>query len=81
VKPNFVVIVSDEHDGGLLGAAGHARVRTPHLDGLAASGTLFERAYCAGPVCVPSRLSRLTGRTRPGAERRRAAQRESWERR
>ena len=59
----MLVILSDEHDGALLGAAGHPHVRTPHLDRLATSpgGTLFERAYCAGPVCVPSRLSLLTG--------------------
>lgn len=62
MKPNLLVIVSDEHDGALLGAAGHPHVRTPHLDRLTAGGTLFERAYCAGPVCVPSRLSLLTGR-------------------
>ncbi|HET7770860.1 MAG TPA: sulfatase-like hydrolase/transferase [Chloroflexota bacterium] len=62
--PNILIIFSDEHDGALLGAAGHPQVRTPHLDRLAVSpgGTLFERAYCAGPVCVPSRLSLLTGK-------------------
>ena len=60
--PNIVVIVSDEHDGAALWAAGHPAVRTPNLDRLAAGGTLFERAYCASPVCVPSRLSLLTGR-------------------
>jgi choline-sulfatase len=60
--PNLLVIVSDEHDGALLGAAGHPHVQTPNLDRLAATGTLFQRAYCAGPVCVPSRLSLLTGR-------------------
>jgi arylsulfatase A-like enzyme len=35
--------------------------RTPHLDRLAATGALFERAYCAQPVCAPSRASILTG--------------------
>ena len=31
------------------------------LDSLAATGARFERAYCAAPVCVPSRFSMLTG--------------------
>jgi choline-sulfatase len=59
---NLLVIVSDEHDPAVSGCYGHPRVQTPHLDRLAAQGTLFERAYCASPVCVPSRLALLTGR-------------------
>ncbi|MHB8897586.1 MAG: sulfatase family protein [Thermoguttaceae bacterium] len=31
------------------------------MDGLAASGVRFERAYSANPVCVPSRVSMMTG--------------------
>ncbi len=60
-RPNLLVLFSDEHDGAVLGAAGHPQVQTPHLDALAARGLLFERAYCNGPLCVPSRLSFLSG--------------------
>ena len=35
---------------------------TPHLDALAAWGTCFEHTYCASPLCVPSRMTFLTGR-------------------
>ncbi|MEO1524748.1 MAG: sulfatase [Planctomycetota bacterium] len=45
-----------------LGCYGHPIVKTPHLDRLAARGTLFQRAYCAQAVCNPSRSSLLTGR-------------------
>src|SRR5687768_2607377 len=41
--------------------SGAPRIRTPHLDRLAAGGTLFEQAYCTQPVCSPSRASVLTG--------------------
>ena len=37
-------------------------VKTPHLAALAASGIVFERAYCNQPVCSPSRNSFMTGR-------------------
>ncbi len=45
-----------------LGCYGHAQMKTPHMDALAASGTLFNRAYCQQAVCSPSRISLLTGK-------------------
>ena len=44
-----------------LGAYGADAVQTPHLDGLAAAGTVFLRAYAQQGVCNPSRASMLTG--------------------
>jgi choline-sulfatase len=60
--PNIVVVLSDEHAAAATGAYGHRDVRTPHLDRLAGQGWLFENAYCTSPMCVPSRLSLLSGR-------------------
>lgn len=59
---NTLVIMSDEHNPKMLGCAGHALCRTPHLDALAARGTRFTRAYTTSPICVPARASFATGR-------------------
>jgi iduronate 2-sulfatase len=43
-----------------LGCYGDVAI-TPHMDALAARGTLFERAFCQQSLCNPSRTSVLTG--------------------
>src|SRR6478752_651694 len=60
-RPNILLIMADQHSPHVLGCYGDPVVRTPHLDALAARGALFENAYCQSPLCVPSRMSFLTG--------------------
>ncbi|MBA2278280.1 MAG: sulfatase-like hydrolase/transferase [Chloroflexia bacterium] len=62
MRPNLLIIMSDEHAPHFSGAYGHPLVQTPHLDRLVAEGVLFEQAYCNTPLCVPSRMSFMTGR-------------------
>ncbi|MBV8509065.1 MAG: sulfatase-like hydrolase/transferase [Xanthobacteraceae bacterium] len=45
-----------------LSCYGHPTLKTPHIDGLAARGTRFTRAYVQSPICGPSRMSFYTGR-------------------
>ncbi|HEU5317223.1 MAG TPA: sulfatase-like hydrolase/transferase, partial [Chloroflexota bacterium] len=61
-RPNVVLITTDQQRWDTLGCYGNRVVRTPHLDGLAAEGVRFERAYVTNPVCTPSRATLLTGR-------------------
>lgn len=61
--PNVVLICTDQWRGDCLSIAGHPLVRTPYLDGLARSGTLFTNAYSAHPTCVPARMTLMTGLT------------------
>lgn len=61
-RPNIVWILSDQHRADAWGAASDGLVKTPAMDRLAAEGTTFTRAFCQGPLCVPSRASLLTQR-------------------
>jgi len=45
-----------------MGCAGDQYVQTPNLDRMADGGVRFAQNYCAGPLCVPSRLTFLTSR-------------------
>jgi N-sulfoglucosamine sulfohydrolase len=58
--PNIVLIISDDH-GQDTGAYGNPVIRTPHLDALAAEGTLFPYAFATTPSCSPSRSVVLSG--------------------
>ena len=61
-KPNILVIMADQHRAGLTRAGGFPLDTMPTLDGLAARGVSFDRAYTTAPLCVPARVSMLTGR-------------------
>ena len=54
--------MSDQHNPHVLGSSGDTLVRTPNLDHLARGGVRFGNNYCNHPLCVPSRMSFLTGR-------------------
>ncbi|MDO8543645.1 MAG: sulfatase-like hydrolase/transferase [Opitutaceae bacterium] len=61
--PNVVFIMTDQHSADALSCRmGDKYLKTPALDGLAARGTYFSRAYAANPLCMPARNSIFTGR-------------------
>lgn len=60
--PNIVLIISDDHAWADYGFMRHPTVKTPSIDRLAASGTLYTRGYVATAVCRPSLATLLTGR-------------------
>jgi arylsulfatase A-like enzyme len=61
-KPNILLISTDEHRFDCLGCYGNPVIRTPHIDAIAAGGVRFARAYVQNPMCMPSRMSIMTGR-------------------
>ena len=60
--PNLLYIHSDQHSPYVAGCYGDPLVETPHLDALAERGVVFDNTYCPSPICVPSRMSMLSGR-------------------
>lgn len=61
-RPNFIVILTDDHGYGDVSSYERRDVHTPHIDRLAAEGMLFTRMRANATVCSPTRAALLTGR-------------------
>lgn len=57
LRPNVLIIMTDQQNLATLGCYGNEAPHTPHIDALADSGVLFENTYVTTPLCVPSRAS------------------------
>lgn len=62
-RPNIVVLLCDDLGYGDLSSFGHPIIQTPNLDKLAETGIKLTNFYSASPVCSPSRVGLLTGRS------------------
>jgi len=60
--PNVILIVSDDQHWSDYGFMGHAYLRTPALDRLAAESLVFPNGYVPSSLCCPSLASLITGR-------------------
>jgi choline-sulfatase len=60
-QPNILIVCSDQHSVHVSGSYGNKIISTPNLDRLSREGTQFDAAYCNCPLCVPSRMSFLSG--------------------
>lgn len=60
-KPcNVLILCPDQLRADYLGCYGHSSIGTRHMDALAAASVRFSNAYCASPLCGPSRISFVT---------------------
>lgn len=61
-RPNILLIITDQQTADAMSVAGNKDLHTPAMDQLAANGVRFTRAYCAQPLCTPSRSSIFSGK-------------------
>ncbi|MBN2511475.1 MAG: sulfatase-like hydrolase/transferase [Sedimentisphaerales bacterium] len=61
-KPNIIFIMADDLGCRELGCYGQKKIRTPHIDQLAAEGMKFTDYYTGSAVCAPARCSLMTGK-------------------
>lgn len=62
MKKNILILMADQLTPFALASYGNGPAKTPRLDALAAQSVVFESAYCASPLCAPSRFSFLSGK-------------------
>ena len=60
-RPNILLIYTDQHRWDAMGVNGNPDVKTPNMDRLANEGVNFDHYFIQNPVCMPSRVSFLTG--------------------
>jgi arylsulfatase A-like enzyme len=53
--------MADDLGWGHCGCYGQTKIRTPHIDSLAAAGMKFNQFYAGANVCAPSRSVLMTG--------------------
>lgn len=61
--PNIIYFFCDELRTDALGCYGnpYTELNTPNIDWIAKNGIQFNNCFCNSPVCVPSRMSIMTG--------------------
>ena len=61
-RTNVILIMTDDTGYEVFGCYGSKQYKTPRVDQLAATGMRINHCY-ANPVCVPSRVKILTGKS------------------
>nr|WP_325302088.1 sulfatase-like hydrolase/transferase [uncultured Dysosmobacter sp.] len=60
-RPNILFLMADQFRGDMLGCLG-GPAKTPNLDALVAEGICFTNCMTSAPLCVPARISMMTGK-------------------
>ena len=61
-RPNIIFLMTDDQRWDNFGCYGKPEFKTEHIDRLAKDGVIFDKAYYAVSICMPSRATMMTGR-------------------
>src|SRR4051812_9974485 len=61
LRPNILLITSDDQGKFYAGCYGNDTIHTPALDGLAREGLRLNHCMTVSAICVPSRAALMTG--------------------
>lgn len=61
MKPNALILLSDQQRYDTIHACGYDYMITPNLDKLAQEGCFYKNVYSSNPVCMPARHDLITG--------------------
>lgn len=60
-RPNFVLMMADDHRWDAMSCEGNPIVKTPHMDRIAGEGARFRNMFVINALCAPSRATFMTG--------------------
>lgn len=60
-RMNLLFIMTDQQRADTMACYGNDWIQTPTLNALAEDSFIFDNAYCAQPVCTPSRSTIMSG--------------------
>lgn len=61
-RPNIIFLMTDDQRWDNMGCYGKPEFETPNIDKLASESVVFDKAFYAVAICMPSRVTMLTGR-------------------
>src|SRR2546423_4181335 len=61
LRPNFVVMMTDDQRFDAMRCTGNSILKTPNMDRIAKEGVRFRNMFVINSLCAPSRASILTG--------------------
>ncbi|MBM3265500.1 MAG: sulfatase-like hydrolase/transferase, partial [candidate division Zixibacteria bacterium] len=61
MRPNIILIMTDQQRFDTLQSWGYPYMVTPAMDRIAQEGVSFRQAYCPGATCIASRAAIFTG--------------------
>lgn len=61
-RPNIIFLMTDDQRWDNFGCYGKPEFKTTNIDQLASQGVVFDNAYYAVAICMPSRVTMMTGR-------------------